>query len=535
MLPLKGLALFLGAAVVIGALALRPDAKLNPMVGARTSMTVSRPSGAKADPKAAVLVGSQEPVASLGVEEPSTVRSAEVVPVEIAPQILDLQPTSVRFSWVTIEASVGKLELVGPDGPIQAEEVAATRHHRIDVARLTPKATYAYMIDGRFQGRFVTPAIDEPFTFAVFGHPGGTNSPHAHPSTFLANTLKGLAPDFLLCTGDVCYFTAEHSFKKLYFDVFRDILGERPIYLTAANHEAGFPSSQGTGYGMFRTLFPYDFPSETHGFHSFRRGNIEFFAYAYGPMKAEQAKEQMDWLGRSLRESRAEFRIVYLGGGQNPTHFQRNLFFKTAREGGADLVFGGDGVGSRVEKVDGVDFFFAGTEEPNPASLFYVRAEPYSLQVSRYDSTMQTLKGAWDFESRRPKIQVFDAKPLMEQGAVNASVHFTPIGLKSTDFHGVKLVIHNPLKIRVPYWLRWSTASTTGGGDYFFRSDTRYLAPGETRTNYFHLPAANPVKRTPWILKELDVRLWGPRIPKGLDIGPWIEELTVFRDPLLEE
>lgn len=467
-------------------------------------------------------------------EEPHAIRDTDFVEVEVAPRIVDLQPTSVRFAWITRKASTGKLALTGPSGTTEIDEPtsAPRRHHVVDVNDLEPLTTYAYTVDGRFSGSIVTPGIDEPFTFAVFGHPGGTTAPHTFPARALAGTFESLDPSFLLCTGDVCYFTAEHSFKRLYFDVFRDILARKPIYLTAANHEAGFPPSQGTGYGTFRKLFPYDYPSKAHAYHSFRRGNIEFFAFAYGPMTKALASEQLAWLADALANSRAEFRIVYLGGGQNPTNFDRTAFFRTAREGGADLVFGGDGVRSKETQVDGLDFFFAGSNEKSPMDFYYARSSPYALEVSKYDATLNGLRGAWNFETRRPKVTVFDALPLGKRSKINGAVQFIPIGLKSSDFHGVKLTLRNPLKRRAPYWLRWSTASTTGGGDYYFRTDTRWLEVGETRTNYFELPPLNPVSGKPWILKELDVRTGYVEMPDNLDLRPYIEELVVFRDPL---
>ncbi|MEM8713576.1 MAG: fibronectin type III domain-containing protein, partial [Planctomycetota bacterium] len=119
----------------------------------------------------------------LPIEQPRPVRDTSFVEVEVAPNVVDLQPTSARFSWITREPSIGSLALTGPSGTNETEEAAGPRrHHVLDVRDLAPLTTYAYTIDGRFSGTIVTPGVDEPFTFAVFGHPGGTTAPHTYPA-----------------------------------------------------------------------------------------------------------------------------------------------------------------------------------------------------------------------------------------------------------------------------------------------------------------------------------------------------------------
>lgn len=468
-----------------------------------------------------------------------TVRSVRSVPdtaVEIAPSVFELGQDRVRFTWVTRAPSIGRVVLQTGAEPIEIAESGPTRYHDVVVEGLRPGTHYAYTIDGRFTAAFDTPRADGRFRFVVFGHPGGTHSPAAYPFTALASRLDGLDPAFGLCTGDLCYYSSDASFEELYFDVFEHFLARRPIYVAPGNHEAGFPTSEGIDFDVFRRLFPYDFGAEDYAYHSFVQGNIEFFACSYGPARPGKFESQVEWLKRGLTQSRSEFRIVYLGGAQNPMGFDRELLFRTAKEGGADFAFGGDGLGSRISDEQGLDFFFAGTRAQEPHDFFMVQTEPYRLEITQYDAAMSGLKGSWIFETQRPKEDVLDLRPLGRKGRAPGAALYGPLSLPSTDLHGIRVVVHNPFDRRAPVWLRWAPDRLVRPkNDYHYRFEARIVDPGATETFHYHLPAALPIGGEVWTLGEVEVRIGTPaQADESFDATEHVVSLTAFVDPLAD-
>lgn len=453
--------------------------------------------------------------------------------VEIAPWVLDLREDRVVFSWVTREASIGTITTTGDSGEVQAAEGSPTKVHRLELPGLHEGTHYDYLIDGRFRGSFETAREGAAFRFCVFGHPGGTHAPAGYPFAALCDRLVGLDPAFAICTGDLCYTTTEESFEELYFDVFQTFLASRPIYAVPGNHEAGFPTSEGIDYGLFRRLFPYEFGAEDYAYHSFVRGNVEFFACAYGPARKGTFAAQLDWLKEELRSSKAEFRVVLFGGAQEPMGFDRGAFFQALKQGGADFVFGGDGSGTSVTKVDGVDFFFAGTQNQRAHDFFMVQTEPYRLEITQYDVPMSKLKGDWLFETKRPKNAVLDAREFGRKGRAEGAALYGPLSLPADSFHGVRLRVHNPLQVPAALWLRWApTTLVRSEGDYHYREEARRLAPLETATFHYALPSANPRTGEAWTLGELEVRLGEVQLPNDFDMTKFVLELTAFVDPL---
>ena len=408
----------------------------------------------------------------------------------------------------------------------------ATRHHKVNIAGLTPGRRYTYEIEGRFTGSFETPIQDRPFRLVVFGHPGGTTPPGEYPTAALASRMLDVRPDFGLCTGDLCYFSREESFEHLYFDTFEPFLASRPIYVAPGNHEAGFPTSEGIGYEVFRRLFPYDFPSEGAGYHSFVRGNVEFFAFAYGPQTKQRFAAQIEWLKNGLATSEAEFRIVYLGGAQTPMGFDRKKFFQTVRDGGADLVFGGDGEGNHVSKVDGVDFFFAGANGPRPREFFMVDVSSYRLEISRLDATLDEVLGVWAFETKRPKTDLFDASTLAHKGRTSHSALFGPMSIPSDRLDGFRVQVHNPFDKAIVIWPQWAPVRLVRpSGDYHYREPLKKVPPGSTEVFHFALPEILPATGQKWALGELCIRF--RLVPSGASFEPLdlIREVAVFGEP----
>lgn len=511
--------------VVLGLFAVGMFVSRSVCVAASHPDTPLRPATGTSEPRVAQVLGSIR-----------VVRTTDAPLTEISPSIFDLGSDRVTFTWVTREESIGRVRLATESDPIERAEPLPVRYHKLSVDGLRPGTHHAYEIDGRFSGSFETARLGAPFRFVVFGHPGGTHAAAAYPVSALASRLDDLNPAFALCTGDLCYNSSDASFEELYFDIFGDFLARRPIYVAPGNHEAGFPSSEGLGFTVFRRLFPYEFGSDDYAYHSFIKGNIEFFACAYGGARPGKFQAQIDWLKRGLAGSRSEFRVVYLGGAQNPMGFDRELFFRTAAEGGADLVFGGDGLGVHVTEEQGLDFFFAGTSTTAPRHFFMVQTEPYRLEVTQYAVPMSKLEGSWIFETRRHKETVFDARLFGRKGREPGAALFGPLSLDSDSFDGIELHVHNPFKKTAVIWLRWAPKRLVRPrGDYHYREEARRVLPGETVAFHYSLPATLPRTGKPWTLGEVEVRIGGLAIPDDFDMTEHVVQLTAFVDPLSAE
>lgn len=457
--------------------------------------------------------------------------------LEIAPYILDLGRDRVTVAWVTRRPSLGSLTLRGDGEPVViAEEGEARRHHRLTVDGLTPGVTYAYEVDVRFRGTFETQPDHGELAFAVFGHPGGTQSVHRYPFEAVADAISRCGARFSICTGDACYETTERSFKEDYFGPLGRLTSSAPVYLVAGNHEAGFPIGEGVDYRVYRDLFPHDFGHPRLPYYTHRHGDVEFFSVAYGPLREGEFEPQMEWLARELARSEAEFRIVVWGGANVTPQFDRERFYEVASEGGADLVFSGDGSGVKVTGESGLDDYFAGTNNSQPHGFFLVRQDGYRLRVHQYDATMRSLLSFKTYGSRRAKTLALDLTDRLEPARTRANcpegaVVCSGIDVPSTRFHGVRVTVTNPTDKPAVAYLHWAPDHITRG-DGHYRERYRALAAGETRTLDFAIPARAPRTGEPFTLRALRVHIDGGGIGPGFQMGSHIEQVALFVDPL---
>ena len=460
---------------------------------------------------------------------------SRVAQVEIGPSVLHVGQDHFTLTWTTKGQRSCMAHLVGPGGTPQEFVTPPSRHHKLEFEDLESGTTYVYEVDGRFRGEVETDDDGTFQSFAVFGHPGGTKSAGTFPFGTVASALEDATVDYALCTGDACYFTTEDSFKQNFFSPFQRILRTRPIYLTAANHDAGLPAFEGTKFSVYRQLFPYDFPAKVTPFYSFTRGDIEFFACAYGPLARGEGEKQLKWLAEGLAASRAEFRIVFLGDGQSLTGFDRAAFFEVAAAGGVDIVFGGDGSGVRKNEDDGVPYFFAGSGGRAPHFMFLVEQRDYELNLRLFSSLLKPLGPPKTFQSHRPKTQLEDLLPRLEVLSKGASPKYSRCQVNGLDLegktvNGVEIVVTNPYDARTTIGLEWSAAGTKREG--FYREIYRVLQPNESSTLQFAIPAVTPRGGLPVVLNGVRITMTTKDDIEGFNILDHLEACSVFADPL---
>ena len=459
------------------------------------------------------------------------------VKVSIAPYVVDLGETTVTLAWTSSSASVGAARLIGEGGVIEAAETAATRHHRIQFEDLLPGSSYRYEVGGIHSGIIQTPRPGTTRRFAVFGHPGGSAPENSYPAAAIAQAVLDVDPDFVLCTGDLCYFTSEASFADLFIRPFSRLFRRLPIYPAAGNHDGGFPLKRTWDYSIFRQLFPHAYASERGAYYSFVRGNVHFLSVAYHSVDEDDLAAQLAWIERELRDSRAEFRLAFLGGANPPANGSFDQLADALVDGGVDAIFGGDGSGTHQRDLRGAAYFFAGTNGPAPADFYDVEARPYELVVRLRNAAMDKAARVWTLRSKREKVTVRNLLPMAkEHPQIPRAVELQGIGLESTGFHGLRVSARNPHDKAVPMHVRWGPhpEEPRRGASRMFREQAVQLPPGEATTFDVALPARHPISGEPWTLEEIEVRVESPHITADYQMIEDLLELTLFLDPLAQ-
>ena len=510
----------------------RPPAPIPTWILAVTALTtLSSPTCAEA---------ADEPTQPLpAVQAPGVdVRSLAVArTAALAPYVLELGEDFVTLAWSTREERAGRVELRGSDGAHSGQELVPTVHHRVTIDGLVPGTPYAWEVDGAFRGQIETYHDGDPLRFAVFGHPGGTALANLFPFGALAARLTEFDTHLTLCTGDLCYFTTPWSFGELFLRPFRNYLKERPIHVAAGNHDVGYPAEFAVDFGTFRSLFPYDYPSERGGYYDFVRGNVHFLSLAYHTMGDEDTEAQLAWAEETLRNSRSEFRVAFLGGANPPQKNTLPRIMETLTAGGVDAIFGGDGASSFQRKENGVDYFFAGTNHDQPHNFYVVTAGPYTMDVVLHDASLPGSKTLWTLESRRGKKTVMDVAAMLKPRPNRPNVLLASgMSVPSTRFHALRVTVRNPRKTTGTVWVRWGPEGRRRKSAIgMFREQSLMIKPGATLTRDIPLPARNPVTQKPWSLGEIEVRVDAKAYGEDYDLMKDLVDLVLVADPLRQD
>lgn len=455
--------------------------------------------------------------------------------IGIDPYVLDVGPNSATLAWTTRAAEAGRAVLRGPAGELVSAEAEPTRHHRAHFEGLSPATTYRWSVGGVHEGIVRTPRLEQLQRFAVFGHPGGTAVDGAYPFATLGHALDGLALDFALCTGDICYFTHEASFEELFMRPFRDFLSSAPIYLAAGNHEGGFPGRYAWNYDLFRELFPYEYPTERGAFHSFVRGNVHFLSVVYHPRSADELAQQLAWIETELANSASEFRVAFLGGANRRTDGSFDRIVRALADGEVDVVFGGDGSGTEQGELGGVPYFFAGTRHEAPPNFYHVEGRPYELVIALRDASMSQPTRKWSLKSKRPKKIVNDLLPFAKaHPRLDRAVVLNGLDVPSVEFHGARIAVRNDTDRTLPLYFRYGEEleDPSFGAGRMFRRQGVLLPPGQVTSFDTYLPPRDPVSGKPWSLGEAELRLETTNLPDGYRLMDHVEMVSLFVDPL---
>jgi hypothetical protein len=419
----------------------------------------------------------------------------------IPPYVLELGGDHVTLCWLTEQELVGSVRLFSySEETSHAEQGDPSHYHRVAIKGLKPATTYRYEIGLNYRGSFRTADSAASFEVAVFGHPGGTETPLEFPTELLAGRLLDIDPEIVLCTGDIAMHATPRSMRDTFFHRFGRFMKSKPIYVSPSNHEG---RHNGQDYTEFRKLFPYNFDLPTGGSHWFDYKNARFYALTYKLKSSELFRQHVEWLCKAIDESDQEFNIVFLGG-QDPTYYDKSFLFRSLSTRPVELVLGGDGGAVLLEKHHGLDFYFSGDGSMGPYPFFYLRFFEHHFNVQTQYAGPRAAKNYRSFYSKQPKQIVTELASHQVESEPHI-LHFKNLSSPSKVVAGVKLDIDWRFDEDVELEVRWK-AKGRGG----FPKEQSHLVKAKTKSSILiHLPLVHPADTPgkPYELMELRITL----------------------------
>jgi hypothetical protein len=438
----------------------------------------------------AASTGSLSPSNEQVIPPATTPRQREPSPLvftaveSIPPYILELGGDYVTLCWLTEEKLVGSVRLFSYSKEADhAEQGAASHYHRVAIKGLKPATTYRYEIGLNYRGSFRTADSASSFEVAVFGHPGGTETPLEFPTELLAGRLLDIDPEIVLCTGDLAMSATARSMRDTFFHRFGRFMKSKPIYVSPSNHDG---RHNGQDYTEFRKLFPYNFDLPTGGSHWFDYKNARFYALTYKLKSPELFRQHVEWLCKAIDESDQEFNIVFLGG-QDPTYYDKSFLFRSLSTRPVELVLGGDGGAVLLEKHHGLDFYFSGDGSMGPYPFFYLRFFDHHFDVQTQYAGPRAAKIYRSFYSKKPRRIVTELASHQVESEPHI-LHFKKLAASSKVVAGVKLDIDWRFDESVEIELRWK-AKDRGG---FTKMQSHWVKAKTKSSILIHLPLVHP-------------------------------------------
>ena len=325
-----------------------------------------------------------------------------------SPYLTELSPNSVTICWMTKANVQDFLWLHDGKSERKIQSDAATRFHHVRLHDLAPDTQYRYRTQGGSWQRFSTPDRERHFLFTVLGHTGGSKHEFPDPQNFKLARLAELRPDFVVHCGDSVYYASPDAYAKELISLFEPIVSSRPIFLAAANHEAGWPNTYGLDYRAMRQVFPYPYADGDVPYYRIDYKHASLFMLAQISITDFDC-EQLKWLEKELRACNSEFKIVVLGGHSLSYRLKMkssefiDRISRMIAPLGVDLLLGGDGPGDLHNINHGVPYYYTG------AGNYFrsVEVSEYGLYIRRHDHLGNT-SSKHRYFSKRTKTKVYD-------------------------------------------------------------------------------------------------------------------------------
>jgi predicted phosphodiesterase len=300
--------------------------------------------------------------------------------------------------WQTGSAgdSVVEYGTAGFTSAITDTTLAST--HVVTLTGLSTGATYQYRVKTGgtllYTSTFATaPNAGAAFDFVIIGD-SGTNSPEQNA---VAARMNALQPDFILHTGDVIYPSgAAGDYDSKFFQPYRDLLDDAPIFPSLGNHDYGTASG-----GPYLDVFylPANAPANLERYYSFDWGNAHFVALdsmRLYPNTAMTDTVMLDWLQADLAASTATWKFVYFhhapytsGAHRNDAYVLpvRNTLGPIFAQREVDVVFTGhDHSYERSRPISGTVYIVSGG---GGAPLYAVVPQLFTAYAASVHHTVQ--------------------------------------------------------------------------------------------------------------------------------------------------
>lgn len=233
-----------------------------------------------------------------------------------------LQSTTTQGTAILWETSVAThfhLEVwSGSEKVLNLESREPSSNHLVEIHSLQSASIYNYNLKiyssdqsirlGPFP--FKTFAEEGPVSFMVMGD-SGTGSDYQWE---VADVIRQNPTDFIMHTGDVVYGGFEAFVDERFFQVYGDIIRERPFFITMGNHDLDLGEDP-DGSAYRRTFhLPVNPATGTEHFYSFDHGDVHFvclFNPWFYHYVFEENTEQYKWLVEDLSQTEKPWKVLF--------------------------------------------------------------------------------------------------------------------------------------------------------------------------------------------------------------------------------
>lgn len=436
------------------------------------------------------------------------------VQVGIAPYLVDIRSDSALLSWRTKTARPQTARLINLEtAQVKRFEVPPGQQQSVHFEGLTPDTEYRWELEGTYSGTLQTLPEDAERRFAVLGHTHGSEYFGHYPDRLLVNKIAATRPQFVVHTGDCVFHTTPKEWKQHFFQVFREVLTFAPVYVAPGNHDSGWPFLDGIELRPFKELFPHAYPEEVGtgpgaAYYAVEQGPLLLLFLSYvtdlGPDSL-----QRQWIHRTLQASKAEFKVIVMGGFDN--YYDRKSLPAFLAGEKVDAILRGDGTAPLKTLSDsaGVPVFSVGTShrEPHPWLDASVSAE--HLILREMTSTGKAKEAYW-LHAKRKRASVFDLpKPSIESGNNAATIVFKleqPIS--SAELRGLQFQIEGMSTPACYCYMTFIPTERLVEDEGGFRSQHILLSSKDSQAA-IPIPAERPIRGGAYEISEIRLRLGG--------------------------
>jgi len=237
----------------------------------------------------------------------------EALSITRGPYLGRVDDVSMSVVWLTDTGSSSSVEYATDDGAWSTvSDPNVSTKHVVRISPLVAGAQYRYrvVLDGQPLSEthvFRAPRDHADLTLR-FGVVGDTNDVVVPGE--IAARLADADVDLVLHTGDVVYPSGEESgYDAEFFQPMAPLIVSAPVLPTLGNHDV--ITDRGAAY-LNNFVLPVNDATGDSRFYAFRQGDALFVSVDVESSEFGEGSLQYDWLQRTLQDSDAFWKFVYL-------------------------------------------------------------------------------------------------------------------------------------------------------------------------------------------------------------------------------